>query len=320
MACEARGETWSADEEAAFKAPIRERYEAEGDPYFATARLWDDGIIDPAQTRDVLGPGRSARSAERADPEPTRRRVPDVSGMIESLLIANRGEIARRIIRTARRLGVRTVAVYSEADAERRTCARPTRPCRSAGAGARESYLTARRDPRRGAARRGAEAIHPGYGFLSENADFAEAVIAAGLVWVGPPPAAIRAMGLKDAAKRLMAQAGVPVTPGYLGEDQAAGAPGARGRGDRLAGADQSGGRRRRQGHAQGRRAPADFAAALAACRREAAAAFGDDRVLLEKYVDPAAPYRGAGVRRHATATSSTCSSATARCSAATRR
>jgi len=123
--------------------------------------------------------------------------------VIGSLLIANRGEIARRIIRTARRMGVRTVAVYSEADegaphtleADQAVLVGPPPP--------RESYLSGERII--AAAREtGAEAIHPGYGFLSENAEFAEAVMAAGLTWVGPPPAAIRAMGLKDAAKRLM--------------------------------------------------------------------------------------------------------------------
>ena len=184
-----------------------------------------------------------------------RRKAPWAEALIASLLIANRGEIARRIIRTARRLGVRTDRGLFRGRRRRAARApRPTRRCAIGPPPARESYLNADAilDA---AARAGAEAIHPGYGFLSENADFAEAVIAAGLVWVGPPPSAIRAMGLKDAAKRLMAEAGVPVTPGYLGEDQSAGAPGAGGGGDRLAGADQGRGRRRRQGHAQGRRA-----------------------------------------------------------------
>jgi propionyl-CoA carboxylase alpha chain/3-methylcrotonyl-CoA carboxylase alpha subunit len=119
--------------------------------------------------------------------------------MIASLLIANRGEIARRIIRTARRMGVRTVAVYSEADAGAPHVREADEAIAIGPAPARESYLSA---PAILAAARltGAEAIHPGYGFLSENADFAAAVIADGRVWVGPPPAAIRAMGLKDAA------------------------------------------------------------------------------------------------------------------------
>ena len=132
--------------------------------------------------------------------------------MIESLLIANRGEIARRIIRTARRMGVRTIAVYSEADAGAPHVREADAAVLIGPPPARESYLVA--DKILDAAREtGAAAIHPGYGFLSENAEFAEAVARAGLVWVGPPPAAIRAMGLKDAAKSLMIAAGVPVTP-----------------------------------------------------------------------------------------------------------
>jgi len=203
--------------------------------------------------------------------------------VIRSLLIANRGEIASRIIRTARRLGIRTVAVHSDADAQARFVAEADGAVRIGGAAAADSYLRA--DRILAAARdTGAEAIHPGYGFLSENADFAKAVQAAGIVWIGAPPAAIRAMGLKDAAKRLMAAAGVPVTPGYLGDDQSA---------DRLATeADAIGypvlikavaggggkGMRRVDDHPE-------FRDALDSCRREAAAAFGDDRVLLEKYI-----------------------------------
>ena len=136
------------------------------------------------------------------------------------VLIANRGEIARRIIRTARRLGVRDDRGLFRGRRRRAARARGRRGGRDRpGAGARELSASPTKILA-AASQTGAEAIHPGYGFLSENADFAEAVIDAGLVWVGPPPAAIRAMGLKDAAKRLMAAAGVPVTPGYLGEDQ----------------------------------------------------------------------------------------------------
>ncbi len=203
--------------------------------------------------------------------------------MITSLLIANRGEIARRIIRTARRMGVRTVAVYSEVDAGAPHVLEADEAVAIGPAPARESYLSA--SAILAAARdAGAEAIHPGYGFLSENAEFAAAVLAAGRVWVGPPPGAIRAMGLKDAAKRLMAAAGVPVTPGYLGEDQSA---------ETLAREASTigwpvlikavaggGGKGMRAVHA-----PDDFGVALAGARREAAAAFGDDRVLLEKLI-----------------------------------
>ena len=203
--------------------------------------------------------------------------------MISSVLIANRGEIARRIIRTARELGVRTVAVYSEADAEAPFVMEADMAILIGPAPARESYLVPEKIL--AAARQsGAEAIHPGYGFLSENADFAQAVIDAGLIWIGPPPSAIRAMGLKDAAKKVMIAAGVPTTPGYLGEDQSA---------PRLAEeaakigfpvlikAVAGGGGK---GMRKVERAE-DFVALLASCQREASASFGDDRVLLEKYV-----------------------------------
>ncbi|MBC7168079.1 biotin carboxylase N-terminal domain-containing protein [Phenylobacterium sp.] len=203
--------------------------------------------------------------------------------MIRSLLVANRGEIARRIFRTARRMGVSTIAIYSDADAQAPHVREADRAVRVGPAAAAESYLNM--EAVLAAAREaGAEAIHPGYGFLSENAAFAEAVTAAGLVWVGPPPAAIRAMGLKDAAKALMAEAGVPVTPGYLGEDQSAA---------RLAAEAERIGfpvliKAVAGGGGKGMRKvdrAADFAEALGAAQREAKAAFGDDRVLLETYV-----------------------------------
>ncbi|MBA4792429.1 MAG: biotin/lipoyl-binding protein [Phenylobacterium sp.] len=203
--------------------------------------------------------------------------------MIRSLLVANRGEIARRIFRTARRMGVSTIAIYSDADAQAPHAREADRAVRVGPAAAAESYLNM--EAVLAAAREaGAEAIHPGYGFLSENAAFAEAVTAAGLVWVGPPPAAIRAMGLKDAAKALMAEAGVPVTPGYLGEDQSAA---------RLAAEAERIGfpvliKAVAGGGGKGMRKvdrAADFAEALGAAQREAKAAFGDDRVLLETYV-----------------------------------
>ncbi|MBB4349571.1 biotin carboxylase N-terminal domain-containing protein [Aliirhizobium cellulosilyticum] len=203
--------------------------------------------------------------------------------MIKSLLIANRGEIARRIIRTARRLGIRTIAVHSDADTAMPFVREADEAVLIGPAAARDSYL--RQDRTLDAARQtSAEAIHPGYGFLSENAEFAEAVIAKGLIWVGAPPTAIRAMGLKDAAKQRMVAANVPVTPGYLGEDQdparlqreadAIGYPvlikavaGGGGKGMRKV--DKA----------------SDFLAALESCRREAASSFGDDRVLIEKYI-----------------------------------
>ena len=203
--------------------------------------------------------------------------------MFASVLIANRGEIACRIARTAKRMGMRTIAVYSEADAH----ALHVRQCDEAyeigPPPARDSYLDI--DRLLAAAKEsGAACIHPGYGFLSENPDFAEACARADIVFVGPPPAAIRAMGLKDRAKTLMQEAGVPVVPGYHGDQQDAtflkrkayeiGYPvlikavaGGGGKGMRLV-----------ERHA-------DFDAAIEAARREAVSAFGDDRVLIEKYV-----------------------------------
>jgi 3-methylcrotonyl-CoA carboxylase alpha subunit len=203
--------------------------------------------------------------------------------MITSLLIANRGEIACRIIRTARRLGIRTVAVYSDADANALHVRQADEAVHIGPSPARESYLVGERIIAAAQAT-GAEAIHPGYGFLSENADFAQSVIDAGLIWVGPKPDSIRAMGLKDAAKARMIAAGVPVTPGYLGEDQSP---------ERLrAEADAIGYpvliKAVAGGGGKGMRrvdAAEDFADLLASCQREAASSFGDDRVLIEKYI-----------------------------------
>jgi len=141
--------------------------------------------------------------------------------MFSSLLIANRGEIACRVIRTARRMGIKTVAVYSDADAGAPHVAMADLAVRIGPPPARESYLDVAAILEAARAS-GAKAVHPGYGFLSENAAFAEACAKAGLVFVGPPPSAIRAMGLKDAAKALMAKAGVPVVPGYHGVEQSA--------------------------------------------------------------------------------------------------
>src|ERR1700675_886544 len=139
--------------------------------------------------------------------------------MFAKILIANRGEIACRIIRTARRMGIATVAVYSEADAGALHVAMADEARLIGPAPPRDSYLNIAAVIEAARAS-GAEAIHPGYGFLSENADFAEACAAAGVVFVGPPPAAIRAMGLKSSAKALMQKAGGPVVPGYHGDNQ----------------------------------------------------------------------------------------------------
>jgi 3-methylcrotonyl-CoA carboxylase alpha subunit len=203
---------------------------------------------------------------------------------MKSLLIANRGEIACRVIRTARRLGIRTVAVYSDADAKALHVRMADEAVHIGPSPARESYLRADKIIEAAKAT-GAEAIHPGYGFLSENADFAQDVIDAGLLWVGPKPDSIRAMGLKDAAKKLMSDAGVPVTPGYLGDEQdpkrlkkEAGAIGYPVLIKAVAG---GGGKGMRRVDGAG-----DFNDALESAKREAASSFGDDRVLIEKYIE----------------------------------
>jgi 3-methylcrotonyl-CoA carboxylase alpha subunit len=207
----------------------------------------------------------------------------DGHSVITSLLIANRGEIACRIIRTAREMGVRTVAVYSDADSNALHVRQADQAVHIGPSPARESYLVGEKIIAAAKAS-GAEAIHPGYGFLSENADFAQSVTDAGLIWVGPKPDSIRAMGLKDAAKERMIAAGVPVTPGYLGADQSparlqaeADAIGYPVLIKAVAGGGGKGMRRVD--------AALQFADALLSCQREAASSFGDDRVLIEKYI-----------------------------------
>ena len=203
--------------------------------------------------------------------------------MFNKILIANRGEIACRVATTARRLGIRTVAVYSEADAGARHVAFCDEAIAIGGAAAADSYLNADRIIAVAQAT-GAQAIHPGYGFLSENAAFADACTKAGLVFIGPPASAIRAMGSKSAAKALMEKAGVPLVPGYHGENQDThflqqqadkiGYPvllkasaGGGGKGMRIIERSE------------------DFAASLMSCQREAKNSFGDERVLVEKYL-----------------------------------
>jgi 3-methylcrotonyl-CoA carboxylase alpha subunit len=204
--------------------------------------------------------------------------------MFETLLIANRGEIACRVIRTARRLGIRTVAVFSEADADAQHVRQADAAYPIGGPQPQDSYL--RGDAILEVARRsGAQAIHPGYGFLSENADFAEAVEAAGLVFVGPKAASMRRMGSKAGAKDLMHAAGVPVVPGYTGEEQS---PQVLAREAARIGfplmikaAHGGGGKGMRVVHALD-----GFLPALESCQREASSAFGRDRVLLERYIE----------------------------------
>ena len=203
--------------------------------------------------------------------------------MFSKILIANRGEIACRVIKTARRMGIRTVAVYSEADANARHVRLADEAVLLGPAAARESYLVADKIIE-ACKRTGAQAVHPGYGFLSENEEFAEALAANGITFIGPPASAIRAMGSKSEAKKLMGAANVPLTPGYHGDDQTPAllhqeadqigypvlikaAAGGGGKGMRLV--EQS----------------ADFPDALASCKREAISSFGDDHVLIEKYI-----------------------------------
>ncbi|MCA3358833.1 MAG: ATP-grasp domain-containing protein [Roseomonas sp.] len=204
--------------------------------------------------------------------------------MFQNLLIANRGEIACRIIRTARRMGLRSIAVFSDADETAQHVQMADEAIHIGAAPARESYLSI---PAiiAAAKRAGADAIHPGYGFLSENPAFAEACAEAGIIFVGPSASAMRAMGSKGSAKALMEKAGVPLLPGYHGTEQDA---------DFLAGEAQrigfplvikavagGGGRGMRVV-----RAANDFADALRAARQEGASAFGDDRVLIERYLE----------------------------------
>ncbi len=203
--------------------------------------------------------------------------------MFNKILIANRGEIACRVIKTARRMGIRTVAVYSEADANARHVRLADEAVLLGPAAARESYLVADKIIE-ACKRTGAQAVHPGYGFLSENEEFAEALAANGITFIGPPASAIRAMGSKSEAKKLMGAANVPLTPGYHGDDQTPellhkeadqigypvlikAAAGGGGKGMRLV--EKS----------------ADFPDALASCKREAISSFGDDHVLIEKYI-----------------------------------
>ena len=203
--------------------------------------------------------------------------------MFKKILIANRGEIACRVAATAKRMGIRTVAVYSDADANALHVAACDEALHIGGSAPKESYLRWDRIIEAAKAT-GAQAIHPGYGFLSENEEFAQACADAGLVFIGPPPSAIQAMGLKAESKQLMEKAGVPLVPGYHGSNQ-----------DKIllaAEAERIGYpvliKASAGGGGKGMRAvdkPADFDAALASCKREAINSFGDDAVLVEKYV-----------------------------------
>ena len=203
--------------------------------------------------------------------------------MFNKILIANRGEIACRVAATARRLGIRTVAVYSEADADARHVLACDEAVPIGGPAPRDSYLRADRILEVALAT-GAQAVHPGYGFLSENAAFAQACADAGIAFIGPPPSAIAAMGSKSAAKTLMAQAGVPLVPGYHGQDNdpalLAREAARIGYPVLIKASAGGGGKGMRRVDSAG-----DFAAALASCQREAQSSFGDAHVLVERYV-----------------------------------
>ena len=203
--------------------------------------------------------------------------------MLKSVLIANRGEIACRVMKTARRLGIRTIAVYSDADVNALHVRSADEAVHIGPSPVRESYLVGAKIIA-AAKQTAAEAIHPGYGFLSENSEFAQAVQDAGLIWVGPNPESITAMGLKDAAKKRMQEAGVPTTPGYLGDDQSPAR--LKAEAERIGypvlikAVAGGGGKGMRKVDT-----PADFDDALVSCKREAVASFGNDVVLLEKWV-----------------------------------
>ena len=281
---ERQGKAWSAEDEAAFKAAGPRAVRAPGPPLLRERQAL--GRWHHSARRHAHGAGaRDLGGTECRGREDHVRRVPDVAAaMFEKILIANRGEIACRIARTCARLGIRTVAVFSEADRH----ARHVELCDEAyllgPAPARESYLRAERIIEI-AKLAGAEAVHPGYGFLAENAEFAEACEAAGLVFIGPPAAAIRAMGSQERCQG---------DHGAAGRAAGAGLPW-RGSGPRDALAEAAAAigwpvliKASAGGGGKGMRVverPEGFAEALAAARREASSAFGDDRVLIEKYL-----------------------------------
>ena len=280
-----RGEM-TAEEEEKFKAPIRAAVRGPGQPLLLDGPAVGRRRHRPGRHQNRSGAGAFGRRAGAARVG-LLRRVPDVTLMssttFDTVLVANRGEIAVRVIRTLREMGIRSVAVFSDADAGARHVAEADVAVGIGPAPARQSYLNI--DAVVAAARRtGAQAVHPGYGFLSENAQFAAALQAAGIVFIGPPVAAIQTMGDKIAAKAAVSAFGVPVVPGIsrpgLTDD------------DLIAGADEvgypvlvkpsagGGGKGMRVVHE-----PSELPAALASARREAASAFGDDTLFLERFV-----------------------------------
>ncbi len=259
------------------------KYEAESSAYYSSARLWDDGVLDPVETRQTLALGIAASLNAPIPVGAKLRRLQDVdeATAIKKLLVANRGEIALRVIRSAQLLGLKTVAVFSEADRSALHVAEADEARLIGAAAPSESYLNIDA-VMRAAIDTGADAIHPGYGFLSERPAFARAVEKAGLIFVGPSSAAMEAVGDKVAARRLATEAKVPVVPGIETSDAASvrafakkvGYPilvkasaGGGGRGMRVVEEDPA------------------LEGALESAAREAQAAFGDGRIFIEKYL-----------------------------------
>ena len=320
---DASGNPWSAEDEEAFKAPIREQYEAQGNPYYSTARLWDDGIIDPADTRTVLGLALSV-CAQRAARAGLLRRLPDVSEMtemtrIDTVLVANRGEIAVRVIRTLRAMGIRSVAVFSEADRDARHVREADTAVLLGPAAARESYLDIDEGDRRGPRHRCAGDPSRLRVPLGERRVRRPACADAGIAFLGPSAHAIEVMGDKITAKNAVAEFDVPVVPGIarpgLTDDELIAAA----ERHRLPGPGQAVRRRRRQGHAPGRgagrtRRRAAPARAARPRRRSATTPCSSS----DSCCGPGTSRCRSSPTR--TATSSTSASANAACSVATRR
>ena len=275
QSAESRGQTFDAEGFVGIKQLVESQIEEQSLPYFLSGMLYDDGVIDPRDTRTVLGICLSVIANRPDRGHQPIRGVPDVSDTVTRLLVANRGEIARRVFATCRRLGIETVAVHSDADAGLPFVREADVAVRLPGDAPADTYLRA--DLVLEAARRtGADAVHPGYGFLSENAGFARAVLDAGLTWVGPAPASIEAMGSKIEAKKLMEAAGVPVLrdldPAAVTEADlpvlVKASAGGGGRGMRVV------------------RRLAELPDAVTGARAEAESAFGDGTVFVESYLE----------------------------------